>query len=42
VSEESVDALERNAQWIEDEDLKAAMLSLVESLKTNDKGVGDK
>jgi hypothetical protein len=34
VSAESVAALERNAQWIEDEDLKAAMLSLAESLKT--------
>ena len=34
VSTASVDALERNAQWIEDEDLKAAMLSLAESLKT--------
>jgi sRNA-binding carbon storage regulator CsrA len=33
VSPESVDALERNAQWIEDEGLKAAMLSLAESLK---------
>jgi hypothetical protein len=29
-----VEALKRNAQWIEDEDLKAAMQSLVESLKT--------
>jgi len=38
VSAGSVDALERNAQWIEDEELKAAMLALVESLKTNDKG----
>jgi hypothetical protein len=34
VSEESVEALKRNAQWIEDEDLRAAMLSLAESLKT--------
>jgi sRNA-binding carbon storage regulator CsrA len=34
VSAESVEALRRNAQWIEDEDLKAAMLSLAESLKT--------
>jgi sRNA-binding carbon storage regulator CsrA len=33
VSAESVEALKRNAQWIEDEDLKAAMLSLAESLK---------
>ena len=35
VSDESIAALERNAQWIEDEDLKAAMLSLAESLKTS-------
>jgi hypothetical protein len=34
VSVESIEALERNAQWIEDEDLKAAMLSLAESLKS--------
>ena len=34
VSAESVDSLERNAQWIEDENLRAAMLSLVDSLKT--------
>ncbi len=34
VSAESVEAIERNAQWIEDEDLRAAMLSLAESLKT--------
>ena len=33
VSAESIDALERNAKWIEDDDLKAAMLSLAESLK---------
>ena len=33
VSAESVEALRRNAQWIEDEDLRAAMLSLAESLK---------
>jgi hypothetical protein len=37
VSEESVEALKRNAQWIKDEDLKAAMLSLAESLKTRRK-----
>ena len=34
VSTESVEALERNAQWIEDDDLKAAMLSLAKSLRT--------
>jgi hypothetical protein len=33
VSAESIEALKRNAQWIEDEGLKAAMLSLAESLK---------
>ena len=33
VTAESVEAIKRNAQWIEDEDLKAAMLSLAESLK---------
>jgi hypothetical protein len=33
VSVESVAAIERNAQWIEDEDLRAAMLSLAKSLK---------
>ena len=33
VSEASVEAIRRNAQWIEDEDLRAAMLSLAESLK---------
>ena len=36
VSAESVEALKRNAQWIEDENLKAAILSLAEMLK--DKG----
>jgi hypothetical protein len=35
VSAESVEALRRNAQWIEDEELKAAMLSLAESLKSS-------
>ena len=30
---ETIEAIERNAQWIEDEDLKAAMLSLAKSLK---------
>ncbi len=33
VSAESIDAIRRNAQWIEDEGLRAAMLSLAESLK---------
>ena len=33
VSPESIEALQLNAQWIEDEDLRAAMLSLAESLK---------
>jgi hypothetical protein len=35
VSAESVAALKRNAQWIEDEGLKSAMLSLAESLKSS-------
>ena len=33
VSEKSIDALRRNAEWIEDEDLRAAMLSLVQSME---------
>jgi hypothetical protein len=33
VSADSIDALERNAKWIEDDGLKAAILSLAESLK---------
>jgi hypothetical protein len=33
VGAESLEALRRSAQWIEDEDLRAAMLSLAESLK---------
>jgi len=33
VSPESIEALQRNAQWIEDEDLRAAILSLAQSLK---------
>lgn len=33
VSSESIDAIERNANWIEDEDLKSALLSLAQSLK---------
>jgi len=35
VSAESVEALKRSAQWIEDEDLKASILSLADSLKTS-------
>ena len=35
VSAESIDAIRRNAEWIEDEELKAAMLSLAESLKSD-------
>ena len=35
VSSESIEAIRRNAQWIEDEELKAAMLSLAESLKAD-------
>jgi len=31
---QSIEAIRRNAEWIEDEELKAAMLSLAESLKT--------
>ena len=34
VSAESIDALERNARWIEDDDLKAALLSLAKCLKS--------
>ncbi len=34
VSAESIEAIRRNAEWIEDEELKAAMLSLAESLKS--------
>ena len=34
VSTESIEAITRNAEWIEDEELKAAMLSLAESLKS--------
>lgn len=30
---ESIEALQRNAQWIEDDDLRAAILSLADSLK---------
>ncbi len=33
VSDESIAALERNAQWIEDEDLRASLLELAQSLK---------
>ncbi len=35
VTEESIEALQRNAQWIEDDDLRAAILSLAESLKAD-------
>ena len=35
VGAESIKAIRRNAEWIEDEDLKAAMLSLAESLETD-------
>jgi len=33
VSGEAVNAIERNAQWIEDEELRAAMLSLAKCLR---------
>ncbi len=35
VSVESIEAIRRNAEWIEDEELKAALLSLAESLKSD-------
>ena len=35
VSTESISAIRRNAEWIEDEDLKAALLSLAESLDSD-------
>ncbi|MBT8437802.1 MAG: hypothetical protein KJP11_10545 [Gammaproteobacteria bacterium] len=35
VSAESIEAIRRNAEWIENEELKAAMLSLVDSLKSD-------
>ncbi len=35
VTPESVESLQRNAQWIEDDDLRAAILSLAESLKSD-------
>jgi len=35
VSAESISAIRRNAEWIEDENLKAALLSLAESLKAD-------
>jgi len=35
VSAESLEAIRRNAERIEDEEQKAAMLSLAESLKTD-------
>ena len=34
-SAESITAIQRNAEWIENEDLKAALLSLAESLKAD-------
>lgn len=33
VSDQSIDAIERSASWIEDEGLKSALLSLAQSLK---------
>lgn len=35
VSDESIRAIRRNADWIEDEELKAALLSLADSLKSD-------
>ena len=35
VSEQSIDAIKKNAQWIEDEALQAALLSLAESLDSD-------
>ena len=35
VSAESIESIRRNAEWIDDEELKAAMLSLAESLKND-------
>ncbi|MBT8433731.1 MAG: hypothetical protein KJN95_03680 [Gammaproteobacteria bacterium] len=35
VSAESIEAIRRNAEWIENEELKAAMLSLADSLKSD-------
>ena len=35
VSAESIEAIKRSAEWIEDEELKAAMLSLAEGLKSD-------
>ena len=35
VSARSIEALRQNAQWIEDEDLREAMLSLAKSLETD-------
>ena len=35
VSDESIEAIRRNAEWIEDEELKAALLSLAKSLKAD-------
>ena len=38
VSQESVDAIRRNAQWIEDEALRASLLALADSLAGNAPG----
>lgn len=35
VSDESISAIRRNAKWIEDDELKAALLSLADSLKAD-------
>ena len=35
VSPESIEALQRSAQWIEDDDLRAALLSLARTLKAD-------
>lgn len=35
VTAEAIEALQRNAQWIEDDELRAAILSLAESLKAD-------
>ena len=35
VSDQSIEALRRNAQWIEDEELREAMLSLVKRLESD-------
>ena len=35
VSAESIDALRRSAEWIEDEELRAALLSLAQSMRSD-------